>query len=42
MPVNLPTTLACPSCGAPLEFDGTSSIVHCWTLPLTMCAFITS
>ena len=29
MPENLPTILTCPSCGAPLEFDGTSSIVRC-------------
>ncbi len=29
MPENTPTTLNCPSCGAPLEFDGTSSIVRC-------------
>ncbi len=26
---NTPTTLTCPSCGAPLEYDGTSSIVRC-------------
>ena len=26
---NLPKTLACPSCGVPLEFDGKSAIVHC-------------
>jgi LSD1 subclass zinc finger protein len=26
---NKPTTLNCPSCGAPLEFDGSSSIVRC-------------
>jgi LSD1 subclass zinc finger protein len=26
---NNPTNLNCPSCGAPLEFDGTSSIVRC-------------
>lgn len=25
----MPTTLNCPSCGAPLEYDGTSSIVRC-------------
>ncbi len=29
MSENTPTTLNCPSCGAPLEFDGTSSIVRC-------------
>ena len=26
---NTPTTLNCPSCGAPLEFDGRSSVVRC-------------
>jgi outer membrane protein assembly factor BamB/ribosomal protein L7/L12 len=26
---NTPTTLTCPSCGAPLEYDGTSPIVRC-------------
>ncbi|HEX7541628.1 MAG TPA: PQQ-binding-like beta-propeller repeat protein, partial [Anaerolineales bacterium] len=26
---NTPITLNCPSCGAPLEYDGTSSIVRC-------------
>jgi outer membrane protein assembly factor BamB/ribosomal protein L7/L12 len=26
---NTPTTLHCPSCGAPLDFDGSSSIVRC-------------
>lgn len=26
---NSPTTLTCPSCGAPLDFDGRSSIVEC-------------
>ena len=26
---NKPTTLTCPSCGAPLDFDGTSSVVRC-------------
>lgn len=26
---NTPTTLNCPSCGAPLDYDGTSSIVRC-------------
>ena len=26
---NSPTKLICPACGAPLDFDGTSSIVHC-------------
>ena len=26
---NTPTKLNCPSCGAPLEFDGTSSTVRC-------------
>lgn len=26
---NTPTTLNCPSCGAALEYDGTSSIVRC-------------
>jgi outer membrane protein assembly factor BamB/ribosomal protein L7/L12 len=29
MPDNQPQTLTCPSCGAPLEFDGTSSIIRC-------------
>jgi LSD1 subclass zinc finger protein len=29
MPDNSPITLNCPSCGAPLEFDGSSSIVRC-------------
>jgi glycerol uptake facilitator-like aquaporin len=29
MPVNTPTTLACPSCGAPLEVDGKRSLVRC-------------
>lgn len=26
---NTPTTLTCPSCGAPLDFDGRSAIVQC-------------
>ena len=26
---NLPKTLNCPSCGAPLDYDGSSSIVRC-------------
>jgi LSD1 subclass zinc finger protein len=26
---NRPTTLTCPSCGAPLDFDGTSTTVRC-------------
>ncbi len=26
---NTPTTLNCPSCGAPLDFDGKSSVVRC-------------
>src|SRR3972149_1276525 len=29
MAENSPTNLNCPSCGAPLEFDGTSTIVRC-------------
>jgi outer membrane protein assembly factor BamB/ribosomal protein L7/L12 len=29
MPDNTPTTLTCPSCGAPLEVDGKSSLVRC-------------
>jgi len=29
MPENTPTTLTCPSCGAPLEVDGKSSLVRC-------------
>ncbi len=29
MPDNTPQTLNCPSCGAPLDYDGTSSIVRC-------------
>jgi len=26
---NTPTNLICPSCGAPLDYDGTSSVVRC-------------
>jgi LSD1 subclass zinc finger protein len=26
---NLPTTLNCPACGAPLDFDGESTVVRC-------------
>jgi len=26
---NLPKTLTCPSCGAPLEVDGKSALVRC-------------
>ena len=26
---NLPKNLNCPSCGAPLDYDGSSSIVRC-------------
>ncbi len=26
---NKPTTLTCPSCGAPLDYDGTSTVVRC-------------
>ncbi len=29
MTENLPKTLTCPSCGAPLDFDGRSTIVQC-------------
>ncbi len=29
MTENLPKTLTCPSCGAPLEVDGTSALVRC-------------
>jgi LSD1 subclass zinc finger protein len=29
MPEYSPKTLTCPSCGAPLEFDGSSSLVKC-------------
>jgi ribosomal protein L7/L12/outer membrane protein assembly factor BamB len=29
MSENLPKTLTCPSCGAPLEFDGRNSLVKC-------------
>jgi outer membrane protein assembly factor BamB/ribosomal protein L7/L12 len=29
MPDNSPTTLNCPSCGAPLEVDGKSALVRC-------------
>jgi outer membrane protein assembly factor BamB len=29
MSENLPTTLNCPACGAPLDFDGSSSVVRC-------------
>jgi len=29
MSENSPKTLSCPSCGAPLDFDGSSSIVLC-------------
>ena len=29
MPDNLPRTLNCPACGAPLEYDGKSSIIRC-------------
>lgn len=29
MPETHPTTLNCPACGAPLDFDGTSAVVRC-------------
>ena len=29
MPDNAPKTLSCPSCGAPLDFDGRSPVIRC-------------
>ena len=29
MTLNQPTSLNCPACGAPLEFDGTTAVVRC-------------